>query len=405
MKKNLKKLALTLALVAVCGATFAQKSLPKEPTPTWDMEALCEVPPYRVLFEENGVVGIIYNSIDYCGHSKEVFAYYATPGTLSGDRSKDQNLPAVVCVHGGGGKAFDNWVKIWAKRGYAAISMDLRGYGKDRELLPLGFQEGVTQKTPNFVAHDEQSEDWFYQAIPDVVLAHSLIRSLPEIDTTRTAITGISWGGIITTLVSGLDPRFKAGVPVYGCGHLYMEGSMAPQIEDNTELAQQRWYNQYDPALYVKDADIPMLFVNGTNDAHFFVNQWHKTTELVSDKQYSMRLRMKHGHNAGWAPEEIYTFIDNILGVTKYTPTPEFSKLKFKKGRVSCRVANVNQGDKVSVVYTNDVELSNASEWVKVDVEVVSGSISVDLGEGCHVCYISVETPKSGHFSSRLLFN
>ncbi|MFI3267237.1 MAG: prolyl oligopeptidase family serine peptidase, partial [Rikenellaceae bacterium] len=308
------------------------------------------------------------------------------------------------CVHGGKGRAFDEWVKIWAKRGYAAISMDLRGYGKDRVLLENGFQEGPEQITPNFVAFEEQTDDWFYQAVSDVVLSHSLIRSFAEVDTTKTAITGISWGGIMTTLVTGLDNRFKASVPVYGCGYLYMEGSMGPRIEDNTELAHERWYNQYDPALYFKDAKIPVLFVNGTNDNHFFVNQWTKTTELVSEKQYSMRLRMTHGHIDGWKPQEIYTFVDNILGVNTYTATPEFLKLKLKKNKLSCQVLNINSEDKVSIIYTNSTILDNNSTWEREYIDFDSEKLTFEVNSECSACYISVETKDSGHFSSEILF-
>ncbi len=46
--------------------------------------------------------------------------------------------PAVVLVHGGGGKAFEEWARLWAERGYAAIAMDLGGCGPDRKPLPDG---------------------------------------------------------------------------------------------------------------------------------------------------------------------------------------------------------------------------------------------------------------------------
>ncbi|MFI3263291.1 MAG: alpha/beta fold hydrolase [Rikenellaceae bacterium] len=407
MKKNIVNLLLTFAIVnVVCINAFAQRTLPSEPNSPWSMERLSQTPDFEIVSDDEGVKGIIYKSVDYRGESKEVFAYYATPGSISGDASKDKNLPAVVCVHGGGGRAFDQWVKIWAERGYAAISMDLRGYGKDRVLLPKGFQEGPEQITPNFVANDDQTEDWFYQAVSDVVLAHSLIRSFPEVDSSKTAITGISWGGIMTTLVTGLDPRFKASVPVYGCGYLYMGGSMGPRIENNTELAHERWYEQYDPALYMKDAKIPVLFVNGTNDAHFYIDQWTRTTELVSEKQYSMRYRMVHGHYEGWAPKEIYTFIDNVLDVNAYVATPEFKKLKFKKNTLSCKIQNLREDDKVSIIYTNDSLLNKDSKWEREYISFMhkDNSVNFKVNEDCKVCYISVETKDFGHFSSKIFF-
>lgn len=405
MKNNIARFIVIFAIaIFTYSSVLAQSEVSGEFKCPWNLEELTKTPSFEVVSEGDGVVGVIYKSVDYRGHCKDVFAYYSTPGILAGDKTKDKNLPAVVCVHGGKGKAFDVWVKKWAERGYAAISMDLRGYGKDRVLLPNGFQEGPEQITPNFVANEDQSEDWFYQAVSDVVLAHSLIRSFSEVDTTKIAITGISWGGIITTLVTGLDDRFKASVPVYGCGYLYEEGSMAPRIADNTELAQKRWYNEYDPALYVKNAKIPMLFIDGTNDKHFYVRQWTKTTDLVADKRYSMRLRMVHGHYEGWAPKEIYTFIDNVLEVNEYTPIPEFPKLKIKNNKLSCKVLNVKEGDKVSIIYTNETELDYESEWNKEYVILKGNKLSFEVNKNCHSCYISVETANSEHFSSKILF-
>jgi hypothetical protein len=33
----------------------------------------------------------------------------------------------MVLIHGGGGTAFADWVRLWTGRGYAAIAMDLCG--------------------------------------------------------------------------------------------------------------------------------------------------------------------------------------------------------------------------------------------------------------------------------------
>ena len=47
-----------------------------------------------------------------------VFAYLGRPATGKGP------FPAMVLVHGGGGKAFREWAEHWAKRGYVALAMD-----------------------------------------------------------------------------------------------------------------------------------------------------------------------------------------------------------------------------------------------------------------------------------------
>ena len=64
-------------------------------------------------------------------------------------------------------------------------------------------------------------DDWPYHALASVMRAHSLLRSFPDVDAERTAVTGISWGGYTTCLVASVDDRFKAAVPVYGCGFLF----------------------------------------------------------------------------------------------------------------------------------------------------------------------------------------
>lgn len=404
MKFNLFRiLGICVVVAFIHSCIEAQKPQYLSDDCPWDVERLSETPEFEVIFEEDGVQGIIYKGLDYRGKSKDIFAYYANPATLAGESSEGKKYPAVVCVHGGGGQAFEQWVRIWAKRGYAAISMDMRGYGKDRVQLSGGYQEGPEKKMPTFISHDDQSEDWFYHAVSDVVLAHSLILSFPEVEAKKTAITGISWGGIITTLVSGLDSRFKAGVPVYGCGYLFEEGSMAPQIEEATELANMRWHTQYDPSLYVKDAKMPMLFVNGTNDAHFFVDQWSKTANLVDDKRYSMRLRMIHGHNKGWAPEEIYAFVDNILGV-RTTATPEFERLQLKDGVLSCRVRNLSEGDRVSVIYTKTPTLDKESEWEEMEVALQGDKLTFEIDDECRACYVSVDQKSEAHYSSKVLY-
>ena len=72
------------------------------------------------------VHSLIYAGEKYQGRDTEVFAFYASPATL-GNAESGKKFPGVVLIHGGGGTAFAEWVWRWAKRGYAAIAMDLSG--------------------------------------------------------------------------------------------------------------------------------------------------------------------------------------------------------------------------------------------------------------------------------------
>ena len=72
--------------------------------------------------DEPGVKAIWFAGVPYKGKPTRVFAYYGAP---TGDGK--QKFPAMVLIHGGGGTAFAEWVRMWNARGYAAIAMDTTG--------------------------------------------------------------------------------------------------------------------------------------------------------------------------------------------------------------------------------------------------------------------------------------
>src|ERR1700748_589084 len=101
---NMKTGKLTLLLVLLI-ATSVKAQIKGT---LWDVKGIHDVPKYKVMSTDSAI-GLIYHGLPYKGQPQNVYAYYATPGTLSGDRSKDKNLPVVVLVHGGGGMAFKEW--------------------------------------------------------------------------------------------------------------------------------------------------------------------------------------------------------------------------------------------------------------------------------------------------------
>ena len=261
----------------------------------------------------DGVRALFFAGPTWKGKATRVFAWYGVPKVEPGQR-----VPAMVLIHGGGGTAFDSWVRLWNSRGYAAIAMDVCG------CVPVGtygnWQRHENGGPPGWDASFGQLDDavtdqWTYHAVNAACLAHSLVRSFPEVDAERTGVTGISWGGYLTCIVAGVDDRFRLAVPVYGCGFLGDNSVWLPAFERLGREKAERWLKQWDPSEYLPRAKLPMLWVNGTNDFAYPMDSWQRSCELPqSEPELCLRVRMPHGHGpAGENPEEIRVFADSLL--------------------------------------------------------------------------------------------
>jgi dienelactone hydrolase len=282
-------------------------------TPAWDLKELGQAPAWTVLErpQVEGVKAITFAGRPFRGKPTRVFAWLGVPQMPAGEKA-----PALVLIHGGGGTAFDEWVRLWTGRGYAAIAMDTCGQ------LPTGSyghwirdEQGGPPGWGGFDQIDWAREDqWAHHAVADVILAHSLIRSLPEVDPERTGVTGISWGGYLTCIVAGVDGRFKLAVPVYGCGFC-RDTVFAGDLGRLSPEGATRWLTWWDPSVYLRKAEMPILWVTGSNDFAYTLNALQLSYRLpVGPRSLCIRLRMPHGHGGpGENPEEIRVFADSVL--------------------------------------------------------------------------------------------
>ena len=384
------------------GKAFGQKVepllLPKDIP--WNMEALKQAPKFDWVRQKGKVHALMYAGEKYRGNTTRVFAYYASPKTLG--QSVDNDVPGIVLVHGGGGTAFANWAMLWAKRGYAAIAMDLAGCGEERKRLSDG---GPNQShTEKFSAIDEPLENqWAYHAVANVVRGHSLLRSLDGVDADRTALTGISWGGYLTCIVAGLDDRFKVAMPVYGCGFL-RENSVwkSGEFGKMTMLQSDKWHRLWDPSSYIGYAKMPLMFLNGTNDFAYPMDSYAKTCALVrSKKNYSIQLNMKHGHIFDFP--EFFIFVDQYI--LNGTPMPEVARPVVKKNKVSALVKSETKLIEAKLYYTSDPHEQNRTRmWKTVDLALNGNLIHGDAPpNNVKVWYVAVRDERKAIASSELI--
>ncbi len=429
----LKSRLAMLPLLTLALNGFAAKSITLiEPAPElsesspWDLKQLSQPPEFRWLDSRSPIRSLLYTGDPYKGHPTEVFAYYATPGTLAGDPSKDKNLPAVVLIHGGGGTAFAEWVNLWAKRGYAAIAMDLAGKRLDPpsfdpktgELAVIRNHRQIVRR-PMENGGPDQGHDtkfnsisgpaldhWPYHAVANAIRAHSLIRSFPEVDQERTAVTGISWGGYTTCIVASLDNRFKAAVPVYGCGFLADgESVQRPAIEKlGPELAA-KWKKLYDPSSSLPACRVPIFFVNGAKDIHYPLVSYSRSYKLIKHAPKLMRIEpnMRHSHPHGWAPKEIGLFIDSHC--KGGDPLPEFDFPGYVDSLVEksgIRIKSARPIQSAQFHFTLDDGLQSKRAWQSRPVAVENNRIIIaDAPEGVVASLYSV-TDDRGAMTSTL---
>jgi dienelactone hydrolase len=287
---------------------------PADPVgPMWDLAALSKPPATFPAegFSAEGVRAVFYESVPYQGKPTRVFAWIGIPEHKEGER-----LPAMVLVHGGGGTAFDSWVRRWTARGYVAISMDTCGClpGGDHGKRPRHEFGGPPGWGGWDQVNEPREDQWTYHAVSAAILGHSLLRSLSEVDPDRVGLTGISWGGYLTCIIAGVDPRFRFAIPVYGCGFTDEHG-FAGSVKGLGEAGAARWLRWWDPSAYLGQAAMPFLWVTGSNDFAYTPNALQKSYRLPTGaRTLCVRLRMPHGHgDAGEGPEEIFTYADSVL--------------------------------------------------------------------------------------------
>jgi dienelactone hydrolase len=354
----------------------------------WDMEVLSKAPEWKALERPRaeGVKAVTFSGPALRGKPTRVFAWLGIPLLREG-----QKVPAMVLIHGGGGTAFDEWVRLWVDRGYAAIAMDTCGqvpvgtYGRwihDEQGGPPGWG-GLDQ------IQRPLQDQWTYHAVADAILAHSLIRSLPEVDPDRTGVTGISWGGYLTCIVAGVDSRFKLAVPVYGCG-FYRETAFAPELNKLSSEDAERWIACWDPSAYLSNANMPMLWVTGSNDFAYPFNALQLSYRLPrGPRTLCIRLRMPHGHGgAGENPAEIRVFADRILrgGSGLATITGAGREGAAAWATYDCRTPVI----RAELNYTKDAGRWQDRKWEAIPAELGHGRAQAHLPEGTRVYYFNL---------------
>lgn len=150
-----------------------------------------------------------------------ILAYPQRPG----------KYPGILVLHGGGGHAegLRGEIKGHARAGYIAMTIDTPDLCTD-DKARTGHTTGpwrsrVQVEEPRFDATDGPENSTLTDAMIAGLEAFNFLSAHKKTDTSHMGITGYSWGGYSTTMLSGLlEERVHAAWAVYGCG-FYDKGS------------------------------------------------------------------------------------------------------------------------------------------------------------------------------------
>ena len=190
-----------------------------------------------------------------------------------------ERVPAIVdchpyCVTDSSAIGNSRVYPYYAAHGYGCLRVDLRGSGNSEGILRdeyLAQEQDDGVDVINWCA----TQEWCTGAV---------------------GWTGISWGGYLTSIVSGVDSRFRFAAPVYGCGFL---GEDSAWLKDFANLGPQRaqhWLDLWDPSQYLGRTKMPTLWVNGTNDFAYPPPSWRKSYRLTKGPRtlaYRVRVHAK----------------------------------------------------------------------------------------------------------------
>ncbi len=384
MKRNLARLP-SLAALAIASVFAAGPAADLAPLRE-QIAALGDLKSSPIVYAAEGFVPtgtiqpIFFEGLSYQGKPTRVFAWLGLPAKRSG------KVPGVVLVHGGGGTAFKEWVQKWNEQGFAAISIAVEGQTDERiPEAPRGApwkRHANAGPARNGIYGDSAeplTDQWMYHAVSATILANSLLRSLPEVDATRVGVCGISWGGIITSTVVGIDPRFAFGIPIYGSGAL----DRAPNQYGRALKDQAVYREVWEPLLRLPRATMPLLWLTGPRDAHFPLDvQQASYRAAAGPRLVSVPFDMKHGHPPGWNPPDSYAFAKSIVETGR--PWAREMSQEFRDGTARVAFETTRTVNNASLIFKRDADWEQAPAKLAASPGRATASASVPAGTSAY---------------------
>ncbi|WP_053204290.1 alpha/beta hydrolase family protein [Jiangella muralis] len=338
-------------------------------------------PPATVTGSPGDVTRVVLRCPDGLGPERDVAGVLARP--------PEPGAPAVVLLHGGGGRAEPRWARDWAARGHVALALDLgapHAVGGARRPARLDHDD-------IFAAVSAGAEHtWLAQAVEAAADAVSLLRSLPEVDPRAVGVCGVSWGGYLAFLLAAADPRLRYAAGVYAAGHLARDGAWSALLRDLPAPAARRWTDAFDLARHAPSITAPSLWLTGTTDPCFPLDAFDATSALPTGP-VTRRIvpGLAHGHEPAWRLTEPFAFAAAVLG--RGPALPAVRAVTVTAGAVRAELDPATPALAAELHHTGDTGAWTSRRWQRSAAMIDGTTVRADVPAGLRAAFLAVEGP------------
>lgn len=217
--------------------------------------------------------------IDKPGYVREKISFIgpddtSVPGYFAIPKHKNAPYPCVLLIHGLTGSKEGWWEENSAmgqltmqllEAGFSVLSLDAKYHGE--RSLPEELKNPLDILEKGWFIH---SRDMMVQSVIEYRRGMDYLATRPEIDTSRIGVVGYSMGGIITFILSAVDPRIQTSV-----------ACVSPII--NVPYLPTAIYN------YAPHINNAFLMLMGNNDERNYTRETAgKVYELINSNQKDM---------------------------------------------------------------------------------------------------------------------
>jgi dienelactone hydrolase len=339
---------------------------------------------------------------------------------------KQGRYPGILVLHGGGGSAEIERIRKWAAKGYIAVSLDIPGVADPKKVLNSdGYWKTYAYGKNRFTITPDVSQSTIFDGTLAAVQAFYLLRSQQDVIKERIGITGISWGGYMTTMVTGLvNPYVCASFSTFGCGFYDTGTVFLNELDKMTRSDRDIWLKYLDAGRRAKYISTPFFIAAASNDNWFY-------PPAVMATLHAMKGRANHffaPNSSHSSPVPGGSSLPNRVGFTQMEEPyfnlylkeigfalPEISEEEFRtKGRgdgryrFKFRVKSKKQITAATIYYSTADSLWTSRKWVAVKASALSnGYYQAEIPEKAigkdTWCFASVSDDRPVTVSSNLM--